>query len=244
MSQSPWSYNFYRILWIGLDLILPPSCGGCGVSGSRWCVRCQQQVPLIYGPVCSLCGLPQAIPGLCPACQQDRPKYEVLRSWSVFADPVQEALHRLKYRRDIGLGDSLADQLTGFIRDLCWPIEMIIPIPLGWQRLKERGYNQVGLIARPLSMALGLEYAPRELTRRRETRSQVGLSRQARRENVRDAFIAGARVQGKNILLMDDVATTGSTLSSAAEALLGSGVKHVYALTVARALPQHGLGHA
>jgi ComF family protein len=153
-------------------------------------------------------------------------------------------MHRLKYRRDIGLGDSLAAQMAEFVRGLNWPIDMVVPIPLGRKRLKERGYNQVGLIARPLAMALGLDYTPHELARKRETRSQVGLSKEARRENVRDAFVAGARVKGKTVLVMDDVATTGSTLSAGAEAFFSSGAKNVYALTVARALPRHGLVNA
>ncbi|MEW6403249.1 MAG: ComF family protein [Chloroflexota bacterium] len=157
---------------------------------------------------------------------------------------MRGALHRLKYRRDVGLGDALAAQMADFVRGLGWPIEMVVPIPLGRKRLKERGYNQVGLIARPLAMSLGMEYAPQELARRRETRSQVGLNKDARRENVREAFVAGARVKGKTILVMDDVATTGSTLSAGAEALFLSGAKDVYALTVARALTRHGLVNA
>jgi ComF family protein len=142
----------------------------------------------------------------------------------------------------MGLGDALASQMAGFLRGLNWPVDMMLPIPLGKKRLNERGYNQVGLVARPLAMALGLEYVPDALARPRETRSQVGLSRTERRENTRDAFAASRRlVNGKIILVMDDVSTTGSTLSSAAEALFSAGAKNVYALTVARALPHHGL---
>ncbi|MBI3161407.1 MAG: ComF family protein, partial [Chloroflexi bacterium] len=82
------------------------------------------------------------------------------------------------------------------------------------------------------------------LIRRKETRSQVGLTRQERRENVRQAFCVGENVKGKSILLLDDVSTTGSTLSAGAKELYSSGAKHVFALTVARALPHHGLTHA
>jgi ComF family protein len=122
-------------------------------------------------------------------------------------------------------------------------MDMIIPIPLGRKRMKERGYNQVAMISSPLAMALGIRYAPNELMRCKETRSQVGLSREERRRNVSEAFRAGTGVVGKNVLVMDDVSTTGSTLSAAAGALYAAGVKDVYALTVARALPHHGLRH-
>ncbi len=241
MFYNPLSYKLYRAVWIGLDLIFPPTCGGCRKPGARWCSDCQNTVTLLRGEVCERCGLPQDFAGTCPTCKKEKPRFSALRSWSVFTNPVQSALHRLKYRRDVGLGDMLAAQMSDFVRELDWPVDLIIPIPLGRKRMVERGYNQVGLIARPLAMALGLEYAPHELTRRRETRSQVGLSKQARRDNVRDAFSAGTRVKGKTVLVMDDVATTGSTLSSGADALFSSGAKDVYAVTVARALPQHGM---
>jgi competence protein ComFC len=234
-------YSLYRSIWLGLDLIFPPICGGCKKPGSRWCSDCQQKVLLINSPVCEICGVPENVSRICTVCQKEKPRYSMLRSWAVFVSPVQDALHRLKYRRDIGLGDALAAQMVEFVHRLDWPIDMIIPIPLGRKRLNERGYNQVGLVARPLAMALGLEYASRELRRRRETRSQVGLSKTARLENVRDAFVAGQQVRGKTVLVVDDVATTGSTLSSAADAFFESGAKDVYGLTVARALPRHGL---
>ena len=151
---------------------------------------------------------------------------------------------QLKYRRDIALGDILAAQMVHYVKELNWNVDVIVPIPLGRQRYKERGYNQVGMIAKPLALALDIEFAPKALMRRKETRSQVGLTRQERHENVHEAFQASSGVRGKNILVLDDVSTTGSTLSSSAEVLFSSGAKDVYALTVARALPHHGLRHA
>jgi len=179
--------------------------------------------------------------GLCDRCHSDQPAFKSLRSWAVFENPVRGALHRLKYRRDIGLGEALANQVSSFVIGLGWPLEVVLPIPLGKKRLKDRGYNQVAMVARPLSLKLGLKYYPASLTRARETRSQVGLSAVERRENVHEAFLAdGNKVNGRNILLMDDVSTTGATLSSAAEALYASGAHEVFALTIARALPHHG----
>lgn len=142
------------------------------------------------------------------------------------------------------MGDALAAHMLPFVENLNWKIDLLIPIPLGKQRLKERGYNQVAMIAKPLALALKIQYAPQGLARRKETRSQVGLSKQERRENIYQAFQPWQGVNGKNVLVFDDVSTTGATLSSSADALLSAGASEVYALTVARALPQHGLKHA
>ncbi len=245
MAEPALEYSLYRLTWTTLDWIFPPTCGGCGVSGSRWCLTCQKNVPVIDGNVCDSCGTPQEKAGLCEACQRERPPYRCLRSWLVFDDPIRSALHRLKYKRDMGLGDSIAAQMADFVRTFDWPIEVVVPIPLSAARRRERGYNQVGLIAHPLALALGLSYASNALVRWRNTHSQVGLSREQRRENVRGVFRGNsAHIRGKTILLLDDVATTGSTLISGADALLAAGASQVYAFTVARALTRHGLHHA
>lgn len=169
--------------------------------------------------------------------------YRLMRSWAVFDSPIQHALHTLKYRRNItGFGDALAHQMVGFVRSLNWPLDGIIPVPLGRRRLKERGYNQVALVARPLAYELRVEYWPDALWKMRETRSQVGLNMEQRRENVSKAYQAQPfTVKQKSILLMDDVATTGSTITACTEALLAAGAQEVYALTIARALSHHDL---
>ena len=223
MTNAHWSYPLYRMAWSGLDWLFPPRCGGCGKVGSRWCDQCQKNVPALCGDLCEKCGLPISHSGMCDRCRVDPPPYCALRSWAAFDIPVRQALHKLKYRRDMGLGDALA-------------------VPLGRKRMQERGYNQTDLIAHPLSLALGLNYRPGALKRKRETISQVGLSAVERRDNMQDAFLADPRVvRGRVVLVVDDVATTGSTLSSCSEALLQTGAADVYALTVARALPHHGL---
>ena len=237
-----WQYHIYRGFWAALDWLLPPVCGGCGISGTRWCLECQQQVQPLPESVCDICGLPQVHFGLCNRCQQLRPSFKALRSWAVFEKPVQNAIHRLKYRRDIGLGEALSRQMSKFVKQLEWPINLLVPIPLGRVRLKERGYNQVAMVALPLAMQLGMNYSPGALVRARETRSQVGLSASERQKNVQDAFLAHAKkVSGHTVLLMDDVSTTGATLSSAADALYAAGARDVYAITIARALPHHNL---
>jgi ComF family protein len=118
---------------------------------------------------------------------------------------------------------------------------VVIPIPLGKNRIKERGYNQTGLLAMPLASIQNWQYMPKVLIRCRETRTQVGLTATERRENVRGAFRAQDRfIRGRNILLMDDVATTGATLAEGTLSLMNAGAKAVYGMTLARALIQHG----
>jgi competence protein ComFC len=196
---------------------------------------------MIQAPFCEICGIPISRSGLCRDCKSSRPPFEAMRSWSIFEGPIRNALHKLKYRRNLALGDALACQLAEFVRSLSWPVNLVVPVPLGKQRLRERGYNQVGLVALPLAAMLGRRYAPRAVVRSKDTRSQVGLSAPERKENVSGAFTASPEIAtNRTVLLIDDVATTGATLSSCARALLAAGAPAVYALTLARALPQPG----
>ncbi len=227
MSNKNWKYISYRSIWGGLDLIFPPFCGGCSKPGPRGCEDCQKKVQIFNGIVCDVCGLPQNKAGVCDLCFADRPHFRALRAWAIFDDRLRSASHKLKSRRDLSLGDSLAAQMIYFVPALNWPINVIVPIPPGKRRLKDRGYNQGGMIAAPLTMALDVHYFPNGLMRRTETPSQVGLTKQECKENVRDAFAAHAGLKGKNVLVMEDVSTTGSTLSSSADALFLSGAKEV-----------------
>ena len=210
--------------------------------GKRWCDECQLRVPYIGDAHCQKCGIPEEKNEFCKKCKTKLPTYRQMRSWAVFDSPIQNALHTLKYRRNIGIGDSLAQQMATFVLSLNWDIDLLIPVPLGKKRLKERGYNQVGLVARPLAYETGLTYAPSALWKVKETRSQVGLSIARREENVHNAYQANSElVKRRVILLMDDVATTGATIQSCADALLSAGARDVYAITIARALSHHDL---
>ncbi len=231
------AYRLYQLLWSGLDLIYPPRCGGCEESGQRWCDICAASVRLINAPICPLCGNPQLRSAICRRCQSDRPAYRAARSWARFEGPLKNALHRLKYGRDIGLGASLARPLIRMTIEMDWQPDLVVPVPLGKARLAERGYNQVALLARPLAYALGTSYRPGALRRKRDTRSQVGLRREERWANVQDAFLGQTQyVRAQSILLVDDVMTSGATLDAGANALLAAGARTVHAITLARAL--------
>jgi ComF family protein len=120
---------------------------------------------------------------------------------------------------------------------LNWKVEIVVPVPLGVARLENRGYNQAALLARPLALATLLRYEPDALIRSKETLTQVGLSVSRRRVNVKGAFEAKQRlVEGKSVLIVDDIATSGATLEACAEAMFNSGARAVYCLTLARTL--------
>ncbi len=138
------------------------------------------------------------------------------------------------------MGEALAQHLIELLQKQNWQVDAVIPVPLSRQRLRQRGYNQAGLLAFPLAIAFRLAYMPDALRRVRDTASQVGLNERERIQNVRDAFTANLqRIQGKNILIIDDVATTGATIGSCASALLAAGARSVYAMTFARAMLHH-----
>jgi competence protein ComFC len=223
--------------WNIVDLVFPPTCPSCQEIGFRWCEDCQRVVrPLAGVQICQVCGAPSD-KAHCKRCKSSRPSFVQLRSWVVFRHPIRSVLHSLKYQHNIGLGQTLAWAITPSLKQCNWPVQEVVPIPLSEERQRERGYNQAGLIARPTSQLLEIDYRPNVLRRARHTRSQVGLTIKEREKNVQNAFEADPTlVAGKNILLMDDVCTTGATLTDAARALSNAGAREVYAFTIARAL--------
>jgi ComF family protein len=230
-------YQIYRWLWESLDWLYPPKCGGCSIPGTRWCRYCQEGVVRISPPLCPRCGQSQTAETICQNCRVNLPSFRMLRSWAVFEGPIRQALHRLKYRHDLGLGEILSRPLMEILQGLAWPINVVAPVPLSIARQSQRGYNQAALLARPLALATGLAYRPKAIQRVRDTVTQVGLSLEQRRQNVSDAFQACSEVvYGKTVLLVDDVATTGATLDACTNAILLQGASEVYCLTVARAV--------
>jgi len=234
-KQSP-AYYLYHLAWSTIDWLYPPNCGGCGTLGERWCQTCQEQTQLISGNVCPICGYPQAGTDICQSCISSVPDYNALRSWGFFTGPLREALHRLKYQQDLGIGEIFSLHLINLVSKLNWPIDGICPVPLSRKRAQERGYNQSSLLAWPISLGLKISYLPQGIERIKDTRSQVGLSKLERIENVSGAFQAKhSLVKCKSIMIVDDVTTTGSTIQACAQALLDAGAKAVYGLTLARA---------
>lgn len=160
-----------------------------------------------------------------------------LRSAAFFDGALRQALHRLKYKQDVILADTLAHWLKNAWHMYALPDEaIVVVVPLSEQRLKTRGYNQADLLARGFAQQTNLRYWPTVLRRTRHTASQVDLSASERLTNVAGAFQASPpQVCGQKLVLVDDVCTTGATLNACAEALRCAGATEVWGLTLARA---------
>lgn len=233
-------------LWLLWDALFPPRCVTCQRAGYRLCPSCWQRVPPLPQVRCPRCAHPQepyVTADACPHCQH--PRWRLLRVEALYpyVGPWRQAVQALKYRRDRGLALLFARLAHEHLQRLSWPISCVVPIPLDPRRQRQRGYNQVDLWARRLAHYLGWPYCPQLLQRHRATASQVGLSRQARWANVREAFRASPQVYGRRVLLVDDVLTTGATLNEATQALLRAGAVAVYGFVLARTLCSTGGAH-
>ncbi len=228
------SFQLRHWLWVGLDFLFPPRCVSCGRWGHRLCPECRARIAWLGPPLCARCGSPLGTLRAASHTCVHEPGLKAVRSAALFDGPMRDALHALKYRRDLGLAEVLAGFLLHVWQPLGWRVEVIVPIPLGAQRARERGYNQAALIADAFGERIAVPVCEKWLMRSRETASQVGLSLVERHSNVAGAFSA-QEVNRRRILLLDDVCTTGATLEAGAHALREAGAQAVFALTVARA---------
>ena len=219
-----------------LDLFYPPRCVGCGRTETLYCAACRDSVSPIASPFCPLCGQPQGVPGLCIQCISQPPDIDGIRSVAVFEGTLCAAIHGFKYKYMRTLSVPLGEMLVGYWRENPLSIDVIVPVPLHRRRTRERGYNQSELLAEHLACAVNVPIACDALHRDRYTLSQTHLGEQERRRNVAGAFSSSdASFQGKRVLLVDDVCTTGSTLKACSQALKAGGARTVWALSLARA---------
>lgn len=218
------------------------------------CRDCANAIEPWEGPSCAVCGLPFASGlitsgSLCALCRRNAYSFEVARSYGIYTHPLRDLILHLKFRRRERWGY----QLGRYLALLAPTLEivnhspLIVPVPLHRSRKRERGYNQAELLAQGLRLELkksmgssAPRLATRVLTRRRPTPPQSGLRPDARRENVRGVFRVERpeRIRGRSVLLVDDVMTTGATVSACAAALKQAGAQEVAVLTLARATPQ------
>lgn len=218
-STDSWTLLQHYILNPLLDLIFPPVCVGCGRVGEIFCPTC---MATIDQDMVDRYPVPAHLSALAAVGQ--------------FSGVLQKAVHTLKYEHFTAiakpLGALMADQINQ------WPPALLLPVPLHEERFRQRGYNQSALLGQALAKQLNWSFADNVLTRTRSTPSQVGLNYQARQKNVKDAFtvVKEPAVKQNHIVLIDDVCTTGATLSECASALLSAGACDVRAIVVGRAV--------
>lgn len=221
---------------IALDFLFPRRCVGCGKEGDFLCHSCRQSLSEIKPPTCPRCGIPQPKQTLCQGCANRKTEIYGIRSPYRFDGVMREAIHQLKYQNLRALAVPLAELLNEYLTRNPLPAEVLIPVPLHQRRLRERGYNQSSLLARELGKLASLPVLEGCLIRRLYASPQARTGNvEERRNNVTNAFICrDRRVEDRQILLIDDVSTSGATLDACASALRDGGATSVWGLTLAR----------
>lgn len=233
--------ELWRVAIKGLQRALPQVCMLCAApSGNALlCESCEAALPRI-GSACPLCGVPSAVPIICGACLARAPPFEATVAAWVYAFPVDQLLQAFKYASALSLAAAFADELCAAVRRRTDArADTIVALPLAPVRQRARGFNQAHEIARRVGAMLRLPVL-RGLARVRDSPPQATLAWESRARNVRDAFVGAHSLRGRRIAIIDDVMTTGATLSAAAKAARRAGALAVEAWVVARTLPPEG----
>ncbi len=238
---------FARFFTATLDIVLPPRCLATGeivdapgmVSASVW-----PQLQFIEAPFCKTCGIPfsfEMTPSndiLCAACMEREPVFDAARAAVVYNDVSRAMILAFKYGDRLHAVKTFAPWMIRAGKPLIDNADCLIPVPLHNRRLRERRFNQSALLAREIARHSGKVFVPDMLLRMRHTVPQQGLSYKERGQNVKGAFAVGKKylhtLSGKNILLLDDVYTSGATLNECARVLKRAKAASVSVLTVAK----------
>lgn len=243
--QTPFLAPVLGALRRGLDFVLPPLCFGCGAeveTQGGLCGECWGSLHFITDPLCTACGFPfpHEMPKgvLCGSCQKDHPRFEAARAALAYGASSRPLVLAFKHSEQTQGLKTMGRWLKTAAGDFLNEADVIVPVPLHPRRLFARKFNQSALLASALAGTAGKPFDPFSLTRVKHTRSQGGLTRGQRVSNVRAAFRVPKQranhIDGKNVLLVDDVLTTGATAENCTLALKRAGAEKVFVVTLAR----------
>jgi len=229
---------FRQVVSTATDLLFPARCAHCNRDGLLLCDPCLMDATrLTSDGSCRMCALPIHGTTLCGRCSSDPPPVSSLVAAFAFDGAIRSAVHSLKYEGLRAISPILGEEMASRWGDRRKTPDVIVPIPLHRSRLRSRGYNQAELLAGPVATRLEVPLTTGLLRRVVDSPSQAGARDEAERaKRVRGIFAADAGVRDQHVLLIDDVATTGSTINSAASAMLDAGAWGVSALVLAREL--------
>ena len=212
---------------------LTAPCLLCGIPAPEFniCAGCRADLPWLDANHCSSCAHPLPTPGLCGRCISEPPHYDNVVAACRYAFPLDGLIQAYKYSGRLAAGTALASLLAG--RVLRRP-DLIVPIPLTAQRLRERGFNQALELARVLGLHMGVPVHAQLCVKTRDTLPQTRLPWKERRKNIRGAFVVEGGVAGCHVAVVDDVLTTGATLSELARNLKRAGAATVTGYVIAR----------
>ena len=224
-----------RVSRVTLDLLFPPQCAVCGGGGSLLCDDCATALPAADGARCARCWMPHRGTGECRHCLDAPPAFASLRAAYIMEGGARRLAHELKYEGLTSLAEPMARLIAPHVDAAT--VDLIVPVPLHPRRERSRGYNQAAELAKRLATLMDRTCDTRAARRIRDT-APLGktMHREERRAIVAGAFEARAeRVDGRRVLLVDDVVTTGATLDSCARALVDAGAIGVRCAVWARA---------
>lgn len=229
-----------------LHMVYPPQCVVCGAMVSSdfgLCGECWRETPFITGLVCDTCGLPlqgqdPGHPVFCDDCLSIARPWSKGRAAMLYRDRARDVVLQLKHADRLDLSRPAGMWLLRSAAPLLAPDMLLAPVPLHWLRLLRRRYNQSAVLADALAKLSGLPHCPDLLQRSRNTQSQEGRNRDGRFANVADSIRVHPRrkskAEGKHVLLVDDVMTSGATLAAAAEACLAAGAAQISVVVLCR----------
>ncbi len=223
-----------------LDLLFPPVCLVCHRRISKakdvLCPDCRDRTAVITDDYCTKCGTPLK-ESFCQSCAEHDYVFSFSRSVYQYGDVIQALIHELKYQGFNSPAKFLAEGMQSYTKDNheYAGYDLVMSVPLHRVRKRERGYNQSELIARKLARSLDIPYSE-PVQRKYYTQSQTLLSSEERKHNLKDAFRARKNLQGKKIILVDDVFTTGSTVNEISKTLREAGASKIAVITASRAV--------